>query len=209
MTIAKINIDYLSVWGFNLVGSKLTLLHTFEAHKGYIMDIVEVTSRGAAATCSFDCRIRIWDLLTGTKIGSLKPYHQTGIKGLDYTPDFGSLIISIACENEIKVWSPEVSINNAYIGSLEGHTSTLAAAKFIKNSPNLISIDERDNIKIWDVRKLTCVQSIIQQHKKDPCNGICMFGEQNKFIIYKKSLTMYEMVTDKTTKNFNNSENDT
>jgi len=188
-------------WNIEVIGPKVILYNSFKAHKGHIMDLVEIVSRSAIVTCSLDHKIKLWDLFNGTKIGSLKPKHKSGVRGLDYTPDFSGVLISIAHETRIKVWSTEVALHRAYIGDLEGHTGPIIGAKFIKQSPYLVSIDDRLSIRIWDIRSMNSMQTILEQSKKFLCNGICTLGEQHKFVLFGKRLILYDTAVHKIEQN--------
>jgi len=58
------------------------------------------------------------------------------------------------------VWCPEVSLTRSYIGKLEGHASTIVCCKFIAGAPNAVSVDDKANIRIWDIRTLSTIQLI-------------------------------------------------
>ena len=63
-----------------------------------IMGCIEIRQPVAVVTCSLDCRIHLWDLLTGAKLGSLNPRHTSGVRCLDYAAEFGDTIISTGHE---------------------------------------------------------------------------------------------------------------
>ncbi len=186
--------NYINDWSFDPVGPKIAIYRTRKVHNAQIMDLVEIASPISIATCSLDHKIKLWDLSTGAKLGTLEPPHLTGVRCLDYIPDFSGSIVSVGHENTIKVWSPEVSIHRAYVGSLEGHNAAVMCAKFIKYSPYLVSIDEKLNIRVWDIRTLTSVQVITQAHKRFFCNGLCVLGAEHKFVIYGRRMIMYDTV---------------
>jgi len=203
-SIAKIEQDdktrgpnYINDWSFNPVGPVLAIYRSILAHKGQIMDCVELRLPPAIATCSLDQSIRIWDLHSGTRLGTLKPKHLSGVRSLDYTPDFSGSIISVGHENYIKVWSPEVSIHQAYVGMLEGHNTAVMNAKFIQRAPYVVSIDEKLNIRIWDIRNLACLQVISQDRKQFECNGLCVLGTQHKFVIYGRRMILFDTTVEK------------
>ncbi len=189
--------NYLNDWCFNPVGPVITIYNTIAAHKAQIMDMVELRLPPAIATCSLDQTIKIWNLSSGELLGSLKPKHLSGVRTLDYTTEFSGYIISVGHENYIKVWSPEVSINQAYVGTLDGHNTAVMSAKFIQRSPYVVSIDEKLNIRIWDIRNLVCLQVIAQDRKKFECNGLCVLGAQRKFTIYGRRVILFDTLAEK------------
>jgi WD40 repeat protein len=185
-------LNYLNDWSFNSIGPKFAPHRSWRGHKAQIMDMVEIQSPISVATCSLDRTIKMWDLGTGQKLGRLDPKHMSGVRCLDYTPDFSGSIVSVGHENTIKVWSPEVSIQRAYVGCLEGHNTAVMSAKFIAQSPLLISIDEKLSIRVWDIRTLACVQVITQNRKRFGCNGLCVAGAQHKFAIYGRRMILFD-----------------
>jgi len=189
---------FINDWNYRPQNWNISLYSSFRAHKDHIMDVTEITSKAAIATCSLDHKIKLWDLSTGHKLGSLKPHHITGVRTLNYTPDFGSLLISTAHENAMKVWLPEVSIQKAYAGTLEGHNTLIVSARFIKNSPYLVSVDDRINLRVWDVRSLLCIQSVSQPYKRSTCNGLCVLSELQRIVVYGKTLLAFDATTEKT-----------
>lgn len=88
-------------------------------------------------------------------IGVLKE-HKKGVRSLNYSPFHGGNILSVGHENYVNVWSPEGSINRSHIGKLEGHNSPVVCAKFINQTPFCVSVDEKMNVRIWDIRTLQC-----------------------------------------------------
>jgi len=92
--------------------------------------------------------------------------HTSAIRSLDYNPSLGvGVILSVGFEYYINVWSPEVALNDAYKGKLEGHYSPVITCKFLSNSPMCVSVDEEGNIRVWDTRQLLCLQLIPQEKK--------------------------------------------
>jgi WD40 repeat protein len=90
--------------------------------------------------------------------------HKTGVRKLTYSACHGGNFVSIGHENYMNVWSIEASIQRAFQGKLEGHTSSVIAAEFTNLSPYLASLDEKMNLRFWDVRNLKCLQ-LIQNEK--------------------------------------------
>ena len=127
-----------------------------------ITEIVELNQPKLLASASLDGKIKLWDLADRTLITELKSPTSThrGIRGLTYSYDYGSNLLSYGFETNINVWCPEVSITRAFIGKLEGHSSLIVMCKFIPSSPNCISVDDRTNIRIWDIRTMSSVQVI-------------------------------------------------
>lgn len=191
------NFHFIADWNYRPQSWSVWLHRWFRGHRGHIMDVAEVTSRAAVATCALDRKVKLWDLCAGRKLGTFKPAHITGVRTLNYTPDFGSLLISTAYESAIKVWLPELSIGRAYAGSLEGHKSSVVAARLVKNSPYLVSVDDRVHLRVWDVRKLVCVQSISQPYRRSTCIGLCIMSKLQRIVVFGKTLLVFDTTIEK------------
>ena len=201
-------LNYINDWSYNSIGPNLIAYRSILAHKSQIMDAVELKTPNAIVTCSLDHTIKAWDLSNGSKLGSFHPKHTTGVRCLDYTPDFSGYIISVGHENIIKVWSPEVSIHRAYAGCLEGHNAAVTSAKFVLASPCAISIDQKLNIRIWDIRNMTCMQVIAQDRKKFECNGLCIMSNQRKFLMYGRRIILFDTIGERMDKEIVNTDDE-
>ena len=129
------------------------------AHMKQITDLVEMSSPRMLASSSLDGKIKLWDLTDFNLVTELKSPGtvQRGVRGLTYNYEYGSNLLSYGFELHINVWCPEVSITRAFIGKLEGHSALVVMCIFIANSPNCISVDDRANIRIWDIRAMSTV----------------------------------------------------
>ena len=117
--------------------------------------------------------------------------NQRGIRGLAYNYEYGSNLLSYGFDMHINVWCPEVSITRAFIGKLEGHSSLIVMCKFIPSSPNCISVDDRTNIRIWDIRTMSTVQ-VISSELVQTVTGLCIITRSDKFVITGKRLNYYK-----------------
>src|SRR5690606_27576184 len=86
--------------------------------------------------------------------------HIKGVKKLAYNGKFGGHLISVGHEIFANVWGTESLISDILIGKLKGHTKPLLDIKFIGKTPFNVTIDEKNNIRIWDIRTLVCLQLI-------------------------------------------------
>ena len=75
-----------------------------------------------------------------------------GVRGMTYEYEYGGNLITFGFEHYLNVWCPELSLTRSHVGKLEGHSSIIVACRFIPLSPNVISIDDKSNIRIWDIR---------------------------------------------------------
>ena len=75
-----------------------------------------------------------------------------GVRSITYNPNFGGFIVSAGFERDLYVWSPELATKKSLIGKLEGHTEIVVCVRFLNTKPYCVSIDEKFNIRFWDVR---------------------------------------------------------
>lgn len=129
------------------------------AHLKQITELVELYSPRLVASSSLDGKIKLWEIADRSLMTELKSPNSNnrGIRGLTYNYEYGSNLLSYGFDMHINVWCPEVSITRAFIGKLEGHSSLIVMCKFIIGSPNCISVDDRTNIRIWDIRTMSTV----------------------------------------------------
>lgn len=170
------NDHFIELWTLTIrKEATFKMEQTFRAHEASITDILEITISDFLATSSLDGKIKIWDfedfsLITELedkapgkskiKVKGKSESGLNGIRGISYTSESGGNLLSSSFQVYINVWSPDSSLSKSFVGRLEGHSSIVLSCKVITSSPHCISIDERHNIRVWDLRTLTAVQMI-------------------------------------------------
>lgn len=122
-------------------------------HPDTIMDVIEIYSPHLLVTACMDHKLRLISLKEQTII-AIYHEHKTGIRRLSYCHLYNSCIASVGHENYVNIWSPEISLFKAYLGKLEGHSSTVVDAQFVDQTPFLVSMDLKENVRIWDIRTM-------------------------------------------------------
>lgn len=89
--------------------------------------------------------------------GKNKP-KVNGIRGMEYSEDQGGNLISWSYSTAISVWNPNNSLNRPYVGKYEGHHGIVCCGKFCYNSPSCISVDDKNFVRVWDIKSLTTIQ---------------------------------------------------
>jgi WD40 repeat protein len=190
----------LTVWVIDILQKEYIFeVKQFQAHNNLIMAVIEVTLSNLVASCSLDGTINIWNLYDHQHITKLEDAlaiskdAQRGFKSLSYTKDFGGNLLSIGFNNYINVWSPDSSISQSFVGRLEGHSSIVVAVKFIPGSPNCISVDDKFNIRVWDIRSFMTIQMIRDESMSLNSVVTCMevIPRLDKFVVGGKRLQMY------------------
>jgi WD40 repeat protein len=163
-----------------------------EGHEKDIMQVIELKTPFAIASCSLDCTIKLYSLVDREEIITLKE-HPRGVRCLTYNEHFGGNIVSCGFEHNLYVWTPEVTTNKSLMGKLEGHSDIVASCSFLGNKPYVVSIDEGCNLRVWDVRSFFCVQVIVNESKSIyPIYGIYQFDQGERFAILSKRFIFYD-----------------
>jgi WD40 repeat protein len=88
------------------------LSSVFSKHKKTITDSTELEGRKLIVTSSLDGVVKLWDLADRHCICELKDPSQNlrGVKGLAYSFEFGSSLLSYGFQGHINIWCPETSL---------------------------------------------------------------------------------------------------
>lgn len=168
----------------------------FKGHDEKILDAVEILNPLSIASASLDGNILLWDLNEQKNIGSLSGKHTSGVRSIDYSSEYGGNIVSVGYERDIHVWSPEVTLSKCYTGKLEGHNCPVVACKFFKGRPICISVDEKGNVRVWDIRQFSCLQIITHDRGKIEVSKLITMTKHDKFIVAGRRLIWYELLKD-------------
>ncbi|OMJ89930.1 hypothetical protein SteCoe_7819 [Stentor coeruleus] len=172
------------------------LLFCFMGHDEIILDVVEIINPLCIASASLDGIILLWDLADQKNIGSLSGKHSRGVRSIDYSSEYGGNIVSVGYERDIHVWSPEVTLSKCYAGKLEGHNCPVVSCKFFKGRPICISVDEKGNVRLWDIRQFSCLQIITHERGKIEVSKLVTIAKHDKFIVAGRRLIWYELMKD-------------
>lgn len=174
----------------------------FKGHDQTILDAVEIKHPRSLATASMDGNIIIWDVSEHKTLGFLSGRHERGVRSIDYCSDYGGNIVSVGYERDINLWSPEVTLSKCYAGKLEGHNCPVVACKFFKGRPACISVDEKGNVRVWDIRYRTCLQIIPHERGKTEVSKLVTLNKYDKFIVAGRRLVWFDMHEDSGNKGY-------
>lgn len=91
--------------------------------------------------------------------------------------------------NEIYIWLPSLSLSKPYVGELTGHLGIVEDCKFLPHG-ELVSIDNKSNVKIWNVYALTCLNNFSIE---DSNASIFLLQGKSYLIFYHKLLHFYHV----------------
>jgi WD40 repeat protein len=162
-------------------------------HGKEILDCIEIKKPMLVLTACMDKKIRLINLNDREIVEIWDDQHKSAIRSLDYNPNVGvGTILSVGFEYSINVWSPEVALNDAFKGKLEGHYSPVIMCKFLSGSPMCVSVDEEGNVRIWDSRQLLCLQLIPQEKKNFKVTRLLNLHKHNRFLLYGNKIVFYD-----------------
>lgn len=203
---------FIELWNVDIIDTKnhMTLVRTFKAHNQRITDIEQVRLSRLLATSSFDGLIRIWDMNTSQLITELKDptvsshnYKDfgSGFKSMSYTTECGGYLLTTGFNQYISVFSPDTSLSKSYVGKLEGHSGIVLVCEVFEGTPHCISVDDKFNIRVWDLRTFLTIQIIRDNIMKSNniVTALCLLPEQDRFCIGGKRVQLYN--NDATRKN--------
>lgn len=140
------------VWNLD----SLTRAHSFFTKDHEICtDLTVVDTMDQIAAACLDGKIYMIDLHL-CQIAKILSGHRQGVTVLRYSGENGYLV-SGGVDQSIHVWNPHVETK---IGSLLGHRHQLIGVEVVPNSPQIVSADESGTVKIWDLRKSSCLQTV-------------------------------------------------
>ena len=162
-------------------------------HKGEILDVIEITKPKMIVTACMDGKIRLIDV-SDRDVVKIWNQHTLGVRSLDYNPliDNAGYVLSVGFEYFINVYCTDLSIDEAFKGKLEGHSSPVVSCKFLGQSYMAVSVDEESNCRIWDTRAKLCLQTIESKNKNFVVSGILGLTKYNKFAIYGNKILYYD-----------------
>jgi WD40 repeat protein len=148
------------------------------------------------ATASLDATVKIFDLVQMQKTYDLKG-HTKGLTCLEYCPG-PQILLSGGFDNVISMWDPGAGIRSH---ALRGHECSIAGIKAVPDTEHeFMSVDLHSVVKLWDIRRLACVQSFhatdLQAEKSgeiEPLEprALCMLS-RDRFVISGRRMVSFE-----------------
>jgi len=124
-------------------------------HTKSIQQIMWITPSQILATASLDKDVRIFDIIQMQHLFTLKG-HTKGLTCLEYCPAL-QLLLSAGFNNYITLWDAGAGVK---FNTLRGHECSVIALRAVPGTDNeILSCDLHGVVKLWDLRRLACVQS--------------------------------------------------
>uniref|UniRef100_A0A7S2QN17 EF-hand domain-containing protein n=1 Tax=Zooxanthella nutricula TaxID=1333877 RepID=A0A7S2QN17_9DINO len=165
-------------------------------HEKSVTAICWMSHLKCLATASLDTTVQIFDLVQMKRTWILQG-HKRGLTCLRYCPK-GHMLLSCGFDNYICIWDPGAGVLSF---TLKGHECSIAGLCAIPNMEyEFMSVDFEGQVRLWDVRRLVCVQSFAATDKQAEKNGelealepraICALG-QNRVLISGRRMVVYD-----------------
>lgn len=142
-------------------------------------------------TCSQDGKLILWDTDSLQQITEVRTWETQvrSLKGIDYSNHFNHYLITYGFETQVRIWCPKMSLSRPFIKSLEGHSGSAVHAKFINPTRYCVTVDERFNIRIWDLLYYSVTQLI--SGDRFHINDLCFIHDE-LFVIGGKKLIFFD-----------------
>ncbi|MEH2216160.1 MAG: caspase family protein [Nostoc sp.] len=153
------------------------------------------------ASANGDGTIQIWNIQTGQKNNKIFPEinPKEKILRLDFSPDGSNIAFSRNNDNLVRIWD----IKNNKIKILGSHKNLVSDIKFSpdKNSNLIASSDYGGDIKIWNVKQMKLIRTIITSPEKNLIYSLAFSPNGKKLassgLIQNKSIQLWDMTTGK------------
>lgn len=146
-------------------------------------------------TSSLDGRIKLWDPIEIKLVVDLRKSEERGctrtIAGMSYSQGSGHYIVTWGFELSIVIWNPVLSLSRSHIGLYKGHIGIITICRMFKSQPNCCSVDEKEFLRIWNVKTLETSQVINLRMMGTKINFIHMFNNDNFLIGGKRLFYLY------------------
>ena len=181
-------IDFLNLWlttdstyvinVWDLEKEALALTISSPLIKTHIIDIVPLETSRLVAVSSFDRMVTLWNFLD-QKILMKLDFSIGGIHTMLWSNNY-QVLVTAGYENIVKIWTINSSdLEHTLIGKLAGHPTAVTAVELIDKTPMIVTSDDCGRIKVWDIRNLTCLQTLELETKATISRliGIYQYGK--------------------------------
>lgn len=124
-------------------------------HTKSVQSIIWMGPLQTLATASLDKTVRIFDVVQMERTHKLEG-HSKGVTCLEYAPSH-QILLSGGFDNIISMWDPGAGTR---FHTLRGHECSITGICAVPDTEHeIMSIDLNSTVRLWDIRRLACVQS--------------------------------------------------
>ena len=125
-------------------------------HTDSVTSFVSIPSIQLLVTSSMDTTVRIWNLRSNVPLKVLRG-HYRGVSSVSFS-NHQRVLCSCGFDHDILVWNPYVETRPS--GKLRGHSCSVLSVTCVEGTYEAVSVDIEGNLRVWDLRTLTCVQTL-------------------------------------------------
>jgi WD40 repeat protein len=132
-------------------------------HQDKVTTMTDINSSSipsTIATGSLDKVVLLWDVTTLSQTAKIVDFKQ-GVRDLDYHQEY-NVICAGGLELCGRILTPQPTSLHATIATLTPHSSPLIACRAVPNSPAVVTADELNFIRLWDLRKTSSPYQVIR-----------------------------------------------
>eukprot|EP00759_Apiculatamorpha_spiralis_P058262 PhF_6_TR915/c0_g1_i1/m.1526 len=131
-------------------------------HRGpedLVSDILDVLVGAQIVSCGLDGVISVYN--EETRDHRKLNAHSAGVSSMSFATNY-NLLISCGVENAPLCWTLNVRdpVPIAFVDTSKPHTAPLVKVYCVPNTPQVLSMDRKGVVKVWDLRNYMCVQTI-------------------------------------------------
>lgn len=131
-------------------------------HTNIISDFEFSPDATKIGTCSWDGKIKVWDMLTGMLLAKMDD-HQGQVYCLDFHPS-EEYLVSGGGDNQIILWDYQ---QNKQLGALKGHTDAVTSVEITADGNYLLSCSADGMIKLWDLKTKQEIYTRVQINRAE------------------------------------------
>ena len=127
--------------------------------------IAEVNRYNTIAVGSYEGNIQIYDVRERRQVKVLEEnilfkIKDSDIRDLIFCDYKNGYIVSYGQGTVIGVWDPNVKVKNNYLGKLQGHIGKISVVRHVVGTGEVISLDRKLILRVWNLISLKCSQVI-------------------------------------------------
>jgi len=124
-------------------------------HSDSIVDILLPLKTSIILSASLDKTVVAYDL-SSDRVKFRVTVHKRGLIAMAYISSL-HMLVTAAAEHKIRVCDGVVGCP---LATLQGHSTPVISMIAIPESPAVVSLDSSNTFKLWDIRKMECIQSM-------------------------------------------------